>query len=156
MKNTVFIIFLILVAVLAISSFKTYDHYLPERTGEKIYVSTEEELHQAVLNAVPGVTILIRDGVYHLRRPLLIENKSHITICSSSKDSSRVYLIGDGWSDFYSRDRREDDPADPYYARVYNVKTLPTNYLYDPEWNITASNLHGKTLQIKLNQLFNN
>jgi hypothetical protein len=51
---------------------------------------------------------------------------------------------------------REDNPANPYYARVYNVKTLPANYLYDPEGSITASNLHGRTLQIKLNQLFNN
>lgn len=112
MKNIVAIILLISAAVFALNSCMTSDHYLPERTGEKIYVSNEEELHQAVLNAVPGVTILIRDGVYHLKRPLLIENKSHITICSSSKDSSGVYLIGDGWSDFYSRERRENDPAD--------------------------------------------
>ncbi len=51
---------------------------------------------------------------------------------------------------------REDDPADPINARLFNVKTLPANYLYDPEGKIIASNLHGKTLQIKLNQLFNN
>jgi cytochrome oxidase Cu insertion factor (SCO1/SenC/PrrC family) len=51
---------------------------------------------------------------------------------------------------------REDDPSNPTNARLYNVKTLPTNYLYDPDGNIIASNLHGKFLQIKLNQLFNN
>ena len=51
---------------------------------------------------------------------------------------------------------REDDPADPVNARLYNVKSLPANYLYNPEGSIIASNIHGRTLQIKLNQLFNN
>jgi hypothetical protein len=51
---------------------------------------------------------------------------------------------------------REDDPADPVNARLYNVKSLPANYLYNPVGSIIASNIHGRTLQIKLNQLFNN
>ncbi len=50
---------------------------------------------------------------------------------------------------------REDDPANPKIAILYNVRALPANYLYDPEGNIIASNLHGRTLQIKLNQIFN-
>ncbi|MDQ1332915.1 MAG: hypothetical protein QG576_950, partial [Bacteroidota bacterium] len=49
---------------------------------------------------------------------------------------------------------RENDPDDPVNARLFNVKSLPANYLFDPEGKIIASNLHGKTLQIKLNQLF--
>jgi len=51
---------------------------------------------------------------------------------------------------------REDDPSDPRNAILYNVKSLPTNYLYDPEGNIIATNLHGRNLQIKLNQIFSN
>jgi thiol-disulfide isomerase/thioredoxin len=50
---------------------------------------------------------------------------------------------------------REDDPKNPKNAVLYNVKVLPTNYLYDRDGNITGSNLHGKYLQIRLNQLFN-
>jgi thiol-disulfide isomerase/thioredoxin len=50
---------------------------------------------------------------------------------------------------------REDDPKNPKNAMLYNVKVLPTNYLYDRDGNIVASNLHGKYLQISLNQLFN-
>jgi thiol-disulfide isomerase/thioredoxin len=49
---------------------------------------------------------------------------------------------------------REDDPNNPVNAIVYNVKVVPTNYLYDKEGNIIGSNLHGKALQIKLQQLF--
>jgi len=49
---------------------------------------------------------------------------------------------------------REDDPDNPLNARLFNVKSLPANYLFDPEGKIIASNLHGKSLQIKLNQLF--
>lgn len=51
---------------------------------------------------------------------------------------------------------REDDPSDPLNARLYNVRSLPANYLYNPEGNIIATNIHGRTLQLKLNQLFNN
>lgn len=112
MKKTFFLIFCILVAVLTINSCKTSDHHFPERPGKKIDVSTEEELHLAVLNAEPYITILIRDGVYHLKRPIIIENKSHLTLCSASADSSKVKLQGDGWNDFYHRESKENDIAD--------------------------------------------
>ena len=49
---------------------------------------------------------------------------------------------------------REDDPSNPVNARIYNVKVLPANYLYDPNGQIIASNLHGRQLQIKLQQIF--
>jgi thiol-disulfide isomerase/thioredoxin len=51
---------------------------------------------------------------------------------------------------------REDNPDNPENARLFNVKVLPTNYLFDKQGNIIASNLHGKSLQLKLNQLFTN
>jgi thiol-disulfide isomerase/thioredoxin len=50
---------------------------------------------------------------------------------------------------------RENDPSNPRNAILYNVRTLPANYLYDREGNIVGTNLHGKALQIRLNQLFN-
>ena len=39
-------------------------------------------------------------------------------------------------------------------AQKFNVKTPPVNYLFDPEGNVIAKDLHGRNLQIKLNQLF--
>ncbi len=48
---------------------------------------------------------------------------------------------------------REDDPLNPVIARLFNVKTLPQNYLFDKSGEIIATNLHGKNLQIKLEQL---
>jgi hypothetical protein len=50
---------------------------------------------------------------------------------------------------------REDDPKNPKNALLYNVKSLPTNYLYGKDGTIIATNLHGKSLQLKLEQLFN-
>jgi thiol-disulfide isomerase/thioredoxin len=50
---------------------------------------------------------------------------------------------------------REDDPADPKNAILFNVKSVPANYLFDKDSKIIASNLHGKALQLKLDQLFN-
>ncbi len=51
---------------------------------------------------------------------------------------------------------REDDPLDPKNAILFNVKSLPTNYLFDKEGKIIASNLHGRALKVKLEQLFSN
>jgi len=50
---------------------------------------------------------------------------------------------------------REDDPTDPKNAILFNVKSVPANYLFDREGNIIASDLHGRYLQLKLEQLFN-
>ena len=51
---------------------------------------------------------------------------------------------------------REDDPLNLANALLFNVKTLPTNYLFDGNGKIIGSNLHGRSLLIKLNQIFNN
>jgi peroxiredoxin len=51
---------------------------------------------------------------------------------------------------------REDDPLNPANVILFNVKILPANYLFDRNGSIIGTNLHGRSLQIKLNQLFNN
>ncbi|MCU0460899.1 MAG: AhpC/TSA family protein [Bacteroidales bacterium] len=51
---------------------------------------------------------------------------------------------------------REDDPENPRNALLFNVKSVPANYLFDPKGNIIESNLHGKALQLRLLQLLNN
>jgi thiol-disulfide isomerase/thioredoxin len=49
---------------------------------------------------------------------------------------------------------REGDPEDQRYARMFNVRSLPANYLVNRDGEIIASNLHGRMLQIKLAQIF--
>jgi predicted small secreted protein len=51
---------------------------------------------------------------------------------------------------------REDDPLNPANVVLFNVKSLPANFLFDRDGTIIGSNLHGRSLQIRLNQLFNN
>jgi hypothetical protein len=51
---------------------------------------------------------------------------------------------------------REEDPENPKNALLFNVRSLPANYLFDPKGNIIESNIHGKALQLKLLQLLNN
>jgi thiol-disulfide isomerase/thioredoxin len=50
---------------------------------------------------------------------------------------------------------REDDPLNPKNAVLFNVKSLPANYLFDKDGKIISSNLHGRSLQLRLEQLFN-
>ena len=49
---------------------------------------------------------------------------------------------------------REDDPSKPLTARMFNVTSVPANYLFDMEGNIIGKNLFGRSLQIKLGQIF--
>lgn len=51
---------------------------------------------------------------------------------------------------------REEDPSYQKSAVIFNVRSLPANYLFDPLGNIIGSNLHGRALQVKLAQLFKN
>ena len=50
---------------------------------------------------------------------------------------------------------READPQNPKNAVLFNVRSLPANYMFDKEGNIIGSNLHGRSLRLKLEQLFN-
>jgi thiol-disulfide isomerase/thioredoxin len=51
---------------------------------------------------------------------------------------------------------REEDPENPKNAILFNVRSLPANYLFDRDGTLIGLNLHGRALQIKMNQLFNN
>ena len=83
-----------------------------------------------------------------------------------SKKGFEIYQINiddseDGWKAAVKFDElpwistREDDPKDLKVAVLFNVKTLPANYLFDKESTIVNSDLHGRDLQLKLDQLFN-
>ncbi|MCF8223284.1 MAG: DUF4369 domain-containing protein [Bacteroidales bacterium] len=49
---------------------------------------------------------------------------------------------------------REDDPSSPITARIFNVTGVPANYLFDKEGNIIGKDMFGKSLKIKLSQIF--
>ena len=49
---------------------------------------------------------------------------------------------------------REDDPDNPVNARLFNVTSLPANFMFDKDGKIIGANLHDRSLQIKLEQLF--
>ena len=38
--------------------------------------------------------------------------------------------------------------------RLFNVRSVPVNYMFDREGNIIGKDLHGRSLNIKMNQLF--
>ncbi len=50
---------------------------------------------------------------------------------------------------------READPENPVYSRLMNVTSLPSNLLYDPQGKIVNSNLTGRNLTIRMDQIFN-
>ncbi len=50
---------------------------------------------------------------------------------------------------------REEDPGNPAYAMAMNISRVPSNLLFDPEGNVINTNLFGRNLQIRMDQLFN-
>lgn len=49
---------------------------------------------------------------------------------------------------------REDDPSNPMTARIFNITSLPANYLFDKNGEIIGKDLFGRSLKIKLGQIF--
>ena len=48
----------------------------------------------------------------------------------------------------------DTDPESSGVIRMFNVRFVPVNYMFDREGNIIGKDLHGRTLNIKMNQLF--
>lgn len=71
-------------------------------------------------------------------------------------ENPEVWKNGVRFDDLPWISTREDDPGNPVNARLFNVQALPANYLFDRSGEITGSNLFGRQLQIKLDQLLNN
>jgi hypothetical protein len=73
--------------------------------GQIVSVQTPAELLTAAEAAAPGTTVLIADGDYRLTRPLVLNDKKHVTLRGASGDPSKVVLRGQGWD---SRDPHDD------------------------------------------------
>ena len=63
-----------------------------------VFVSTAQEINDAVLNAADSQTILIQDGTYDLINfvPLNIM-AHHVTVMGASRDPEKVILLGNGF-----------------------------------------------------------
>lgn len=49
---------------------------------------------------------------------------------------------------------REDDPSNPVIAGLFNINKVPSNYLFDINGDIIGKDLFGRSLKIKLGQIF--
>ncbi len=64
-------------------------------SDKTVSVRTVWELENAVTSAIPGTTILVEDGVYHLTKPLMFV-KDSVSLRSKSGDRDKVFLRGKG------------------------------------------------------------
>jgi peroxiredoxin len=48
----------------------------------------------------------------------------------------------------------DTDPEKSGVVRMFNIQSVPFNYMFDKEGNIIGKDLHGRFLSIKMNQLF--
>jgi hypothetical protein len=103
-RNYYRVIFFCVACVAMLGCKNSYDTVLTERKGKIIHVTTTDELQQALLNVNPHETILIADGVYNLKQPLMVENKEHFTLRGASGNPANVVLQGGGWEGGNPRD----------------------------------------------------
>jgi len=67
------------------------------------------------------------------------------------KESWTSAIAKDGLTWIHVSDLKFWDSAP---AKLYAVRTIPSNFLIDPKGNIIARNLEGAELEEKLNELF--
>ena len=48
----------------------------------------------------------------------------------------------------------DTDPSKSGVTRMFNIQSVPYNYIFDKKGNIIGKDLHGRNLNIKMNQLF--
>lgn len=113
--------------------------------GKYVLVSFWSTTSEASMNQLPVLRSIYND--YH-RKGLEIYQISLDTDAEQWKSVVRYEEIP--WISV-----REPDPENPVYARLMNVTSLPSNLLYDPEGNIINTNLTGRNLLIRMDQLFN-
>lgn len=78
---------------------------LPPPAGPTVHVENTAQLLAAAETAAPGTTVLLADGEYRLPRPIVLNQRSQVTLRSASGDPAKVVLRGKGWD---SRDPRDD------------------------------------------------
>ena len=113
--------------------------------GKYVLVSFWSTTSEASMNQLPLLRSIYND--YH-RKGLEIYQVSLDTDPERWKSVVRFEEIP--WISV-----REPDPANPIYARLMNITSLPSNLLYDPQGNIVNTNLTGRNLLIRMDQLFN-
>ncbi len=79
--------------------FSKHDVY---GNGQVVYVSNPEELQQAINNAAPYTTILLKDGEYHSCHVVFPKSLHHITIKAQNRHRAVIYPLGnDDGAAFY-------------------------------------------------------
>ncbi len=113
--------------------------------GKYVLVSFWSTASEASMNELPLLRSIYND--YH-RKGLEIFQVSLDTDPERWKNVVRFEEIP--WISV-----REPDPANPVYSRLMNITTLPSNLIYDPQGNIINTNLTGRNLLIRMDQIFN-
>ena len=76
---------------------------LAEPNGKILRISSVRELEAIVCGDVHDTTVLLADGVYHLNRPLILDEARNLTICSESDDRDKVIIKGPGMAHIEDR-----------------------------------------------------
>jgi len=113
--------------------------------GKYVLVSFWSTASEASMNELPLLRSIYND--YH-RKGLEIFQVSLDTDPERWKNVVRFEEIP--WISV-----REPDPANPVYSRLMNITTLPSNLIYDLQGNIINTNLTGRNLLIRMDQIFN-
>jgi thiol-disulfide isomerase/thioredoxin len=132
------------------------DPSLPDINGKRI-----------TLSSLKGKYVLVTFWSV-ISQDCLTENQVFKDIYKTyNKKGFEIYQINVDENEFTWRDAiryeeipwisvREDNSAKISNVLLYNIQSLPANYLYDKKGNIIGKNIHGISLRYKLEQLLGN
>lgn len=69
---------------------------LEEPKGKILRISSARELEEIVRGDIHDTTVLLADGIYHLDRPLILDDAHNLTIRSAKVDRDKVIIKGPG------------------------------------------------------------
>lgn len=132
------------------------DPYLKDNNGNRIRLSSLKGKYVLLTFWSANSRECVADNL-QLKEYYKLYNKKGFEIYQINLDADEeLWKAAVAFDDLPWISTREDDPANSVNVRIFNVRTLPANYLFDLSGNIIASNLYGKNLQVKLNQIFTN
>lgn len=131
------------------------DAELPDIDGRMVRLSSLQKKNWVILTFWSAESNDCISNNLQLKEYYKLYNRQGLEIYQVNVDASEEL-----WRDAVSFDDlpwisvRDFENGVSKTARLFNVKTLPANYLINPEGEIVGKNLFGKSMQIKLSQIF--
>ncbi|MBS0011525.1 MAG: redoxin domain-containing protein [Bacteroidales bacterium] len=131
------------------------DAYLPDINGKRVRLSDLMESNYVLLSFWSAESKECISNNLYLKQMYQLYHRQGFEIYHVNLDNDQeLWKRSVRFDELPWISVREDDPSNPVTARIFNVSRLPANYLFDMNGEIIGKDLFGRSLKIKLGQIF--